>query len=95
MIAKPKLNANGCVDAPNVLDDKSTSREILAALLPGHEAMGHSLVTFDDGHGIFRVDCSCGVDEILLDREVEAATGKPPAWVATRLRARMRERRPA
>jgi hypothetical protein len=77
------------------IQDKATSREFLAVLMPGHEAMQHSMVSFDDGHGIMRVACSCGIDEILLDREVEAATGRSPSWVADRLRALGRERRAA
>jgi len=77
------------------IDGKSTSREFLAALMPGHEDMQHSMVSFDGGRGIFRVLCSCGIDEILLDREVEAATKHAPSWVADRLRQLGRERREA
>jgi len=90
-----KKNANGCLDAPLIVDSRSTSREFLAALMPGHEDMWHSMVSFEGSRGIFRVLCSCGTDEILLDREVEAATKHPPSWVADRLRQLGRERREA
>jgi hypothetical protein len=63
--------------------------------MPVHDELNHSMVSFDDGHGIFRVLCSCDHDQIFLDREVEKLTGHAPSWVVGRLRVLCRERRAA